>query len=405
MFVTLLAFVPITLTVGDGKTYARIEAALAAAHPGDRIEVYASASGYPRTAAKIDTPKLTIVGMTSEPVELDGTGYEYSGAGSVPRAIFQIDADGVTIRNFELCNAHNASYNGAGVRVNQGKNAVVERCDIHDCDMGIMSNGQTGDEHAAENQRYQDCSIHDNGALKDPGYNHNLYLGGTSATLLRCRIWGSLTGHNLKSRAHFNWVQNCVIRYSANRECDFVEAWDTERPGSNAVLLGNLIVKDPNCAGNRTTINFGREQGTRNGTLFLINNTIVTPFQSAVVALSSTGAKAVLTNNVIVNREQASPILATVSNGANLGDVSGSTNWFSSGYSTTGTALMGTHQGADRSAWPFEGPDYHVGSALTIKPSSAGYVVGPGLALPPAFPRYLGKDAWGPSAERFMGAG
>ncbi len=196
------------LTVGDNKTYARIEAALAAAAANDEIDVYASASGYAGTALLIKTPGIKIIGKNSR-ITLDGGDFVYSGSGSVPRAIIQVNADDVTIDNFELQNAHNGSYNGAGVRINAGSRVTIRNCDIHGNDMGIMSNGIEGNPRAASDQMIDHCEIHHNGNQADPGYNHNLYLGGTSVTVQFCSISHSLTGHNLKSRAHFTRVQYC----------------------------------------------------------------------------------------------------------------------------------------------------------------------------------------------------
>ena len=328
------------LAVGDGKPFASIEDALKSAKTNDEIDVYPSASGYKATAAMVRVPGLTIKGIGT-PVTIDGGNSDYTGRGAIPRAIFQIEsgADDVTIQNFELKGAHNGSYNGAGIRINAANRCTIRDCDIHGNDMGIMSNGQDGNSHAAEDQLIERCKIHENGNTAEPGYNHNLYLGGTSVTLRFCTISHSLTGHNLKSRAHFTLVEYCEIFAAANRELDFVESWDTRRPHSNAVLIGNLITKDPACKGNHGVINFGEEGGRRDGTLYLINNTVKTPFQSAVMDLSSATAHARLINNVIQNRSEAHPVLITVERGALLINVTGNTNALSAPYDITGTAL------------------------------------------------------------------
>jgi len=65
-------------------------------------------------------------------------------------------------------------------------------------------------------------------------------------TLSACEVHSSLTGHNVKSRAHFTRVEYCYIHDSANREFDLVDAKATPpSKGSDAVLLGNIIVKNP----------------------------------------------------------------------------------------------------------------------------------------------------------------
>jgi hypothetical protein len=336
----LLLVRPTTLAVGDEKPFARIEDAVKAAQAGDEIDVYPKAGGYPATAVMVRTPGLTIVGKTQK-IPLDGGDFEYSGVGSIPRAIFQIDpaGDGTTIENFELRGAHNKSYNGAGIRINQASKVTIKDCDIHANDMGIMSGGVDGNSHAAEDQLIDHCTIHGNGNLADPGYNHNLYLGGTSVTVQFCAIDHSLTGHNLKTRAHFTLVQYCVIAASANRELDFVDAWDTRRPNSNAVLIGNVIAKDPDCPGNKTVINFGQENGSRKGTIYLINNTIKTSFLSAIVDLTSPDVEARFVDNLIENTSQAHPLLVAVSKGATLDKVAGASNVISPAYDVAGTRI------------------------------------------------------------------
>ena len=149
-------------------------------------------------------------------------------------------------------------------------------------------------------------------------------------TLRACEVHSSLTGHNVKSRAHHNRVEYCYIHDSANREFDLVDAADTARPDSHAVLLGNIIVKDPNCGGNRGVIHFGQDGGKEHdGTLHLAFNTIVTPFISPVVDLSAPKAKAQLTGNLVwdAGRRQNGQQLVAVRAGASLNNASGKHNW------------------------------------------------------------------------------
>ncbi len=307
-----------TLDVGPGQPYARLEDALAKASAGDIILVYPKPNNapYEKTALLVKTPRLTIraaaernAGTPRESlVKLDGTGFNYSGAGSVPRAIAQFNpgSDGCTLESFDLANARNDSNNGAGVRINQANDITIRRCLIHHNDMGIMSNGQLA-QNSAANQLIEGCTIADNGSEKDPGYNHNLYLGGTSATVRACEIARAVTGHNLKSRAHFNWIEYNYIHDSANRELDLVdEKGNTDAPNSHTVLLGNFIIKDPRCPGNKAVIHFGQDgKHDHTGTLFLAFNTIVTPFASPAVDLSAPGATAAFYDNLISDRNGA----------------------------------------------------------------------------------------------------
>lgn len=344
-----------TLTVGTGRTYARIEDAYAAAAPGDTIAIYRTTGDvYVRPMLLVAKANLRFVGMEPAPVVLDGSGGNYSGAGSVPRAIIQANpgANGLVLENLELRGARNATFNGAGVRINQASGVTVRRCVIHGNDMGIMSNGDGASPTSAANQLIEYCQIYSNGNTSNPGFNHNLYLGGTSATVQFCAIHSSTTGHNFKSRAHYNLLRYNHIYDSANREVDLVDAWDTTRPHSHSVLLGNLIVKKLEMTGNRTVIHFGQDGGSaHNGTLFLIHNTIVTTYASPIVQLSSSQARADFVNNVIYNGVQSAPTLVT---GHSSGGVTGNHNWISRGYSLAGTSISPAtrYQGATVPAHP-----------------------------------------------------
>ncbi len=329
-----------TLKVGPKQRYRRIEDAVAKAAKGDTILVYPQAGNkpYEKPVVFIDKPGLTIsgvLGKNGERVKLSGKGFNYSGRGRIPRGIFQFSpgADGCTLENFELFGASSESHNGAGVRIAGANHVTIRNCEIRNNDMGIMSNGKLM--KGGINQVIEHCILHHNGNFKEAGYNHNLYLGGTSVTLRFCEVYSSLTGHNVKSRAHFNRIEYSYIHHSANREFDLVDSAETAAPKSHAVLIGNVIVKDPNCKGNRTVIHFGQDGGKQHdGTLYLIHNTIITPFVSPVVDLSASKTKAMFIGNLIDSggSKQNSQVLSKLRNGANAANVEGSTNWFSAGF-------------------------------------------------------------------------
>lgn len=334
--------------VGPGKQFTRIEDAVARAADGDVIRVFPLEGGrpYERTAVFVRQKRLTIRGMPAQPgqrVAIDGKGFDYSGRGSTPRAIFQFNAgtDDCVLENFELFGAKNQSHNGAGVRINQANNVVIRNCSIHDNDMGIMSNGD-GSLERGRNQLIEYCEIFRNGTTADPGRNHNLYLGGTSVVVRFCHIHGSTTGHNFKSRAHYNRVEYCYIHSSANREFDLVDAAETAQPGSHCVLLANVIVKDPKCAGNRAVIHFGQDGGREHdGTLHLYFNTIITPFIAPVVELSSPQTSAMFVGNLVADRggRQAGQVLASARAGAKIDRVAGAHNGLSGSFAAPGAAI------------------------------------------------------------------
>jgi hypothetical protein len=338
------------LEVGPGKAFARIEDANAKAQPGDVVLVYPLPGHrqYEKTAVFVRQKNLTFRGVPAEGkprVTINGHGFDYSGAGSTPRAIFQFNAgaDHCTLEGFELLGAHNSSHNGAGVRINQANHVTIRNCSIHGNDMGIMSNGD-GTLARGVDQRIERCAIFRNGDPAEPGQNHNLYLGGTSAMLRFCEVHHSLTGHNVKSRAHYTRVEYCYIHNSANREFDLVDAAETVRPDSDAVLLGCIIAKDPKFPGNHGVIHFGQDGGKgHNGTLYMAFDTILTPFISPTVDLSAPGAKARLAGGIFSSggMKQAGQKVASARNGANMQNVTGQSNWFCGDFSAAGTGLTG----------------------------------------------------------------
>jgi hypothetical protein len=365
-----------TLEVGPGRAFDRIEDAAARARPGDAVLVHPLPENrpYQRVAVLIRRPRIAFRAFRAKGghrVAVSGKGFDYSGRGRTPRAIFQFDrgADGCLLEGFELRDAHNGSQNGAGVRVNQANQVTVRDCEIHRNDMGMMSNSD-GTQATMVGLLIDGCVIHHNGSFEHPGYNHNLYLGGTSVTLRSCEVHSSLTGHNVKTRAHCVRVEYCLVHHSANREMDLVDAVDTTRPGSHAVLLGNVIVKDPDTRGNKAVIHFGQDGGKdHDGTVYLVHNTIVTPFISPVLDLSAPGARAKLTGNIVWDGGNAVPRqkLLETRGGARPERVAGSRNWLAWGFrerlERQPAAGLDRRQqvfGARGVRLPFAGPDYRL---------------------------------------------
>lgn len=336
-FAALLS--PSVFTVGDGKQYARIEDALSAAPPVSTIEVYPREEGYPKTAIRIDKKFITLVARGS--IKLEGTGFDYSGEGSKPRAIVQVESggEGANILGFEFVGAHNGSHNGAGIRVNGANKVRIENCNIHGNDMGIMSNGVPGDAHACEDLKVSGSKIHENGDFGEPGQNHNLYLGGTSVTLTDCDIFGALTGHNLKSRAHFLLVEHCQIHGGNNRQIDLVDAWDTERPFSNTVIFQSAVEMNPEAEGNHNCIHFGQEKGSRNGALYLIESKFTSPFATPLIVMDTPNGEISAQKCMFETGAGGPHPLVGVLHGALLSKMTGTANVISPKFDLAGTKI------------------------------------------------------------------
>lgn len=183
-------------------------------------------------------------------------------------------------------------------------------------------------------------------------------------TLRFCEIYNSLTGHNVKSRAHFTEVLYCYIHHSANRELDLVDSVDTERKNSHALLMGNIIIKDPECQGNRSVIHFGQDgKREHDGTIFLINNTITTPFISPVLTLSTKKARGNLINNFVCDggRKQGGQIVAAAQASGDARRVTGTHNWFDRGFTHSDKSSLSITQNTftQHISNPFKDPNSH----------------------------------------------
>ena len=294
--------------VGFEFEYGRIEDALAAANAGDTILVHQLPDGaaYEKVAVLVRKPGITIKASAnaSAPVKISGKGFDYSGVGPVPRAVFQFDpeAAGCILDGFEIFGARNASGNGAGVRINGANNVTVRNCEIHGCDMGVMSGGDLVAPHKRTgiNQMYERLNVHHNGSPLADGYSHNFYLGGWNATIRLCEVHHSVSGHNVKSRNAVILIEDSYIHDSANREIDIVDSQEPVYRDNDAHINRCLIIKDSNCAGNRAVIHFGQDMGgKRNGILYIDESAIVTPFIAPVVHLSSAGARTAISKTTL----------------------------------------------------------------------------------------------------------
>lgn len=349
------------LEVGPGRTYSTPNDAYAAAVAGDTIRVFPQASNAPYVQVRIQASKARIafvgVVQNGERVRLAGTGFTYSGAGSTPRAMFQFNpgTDDCVVENFEIYDCHNGSYNGAAVRINQANRITVRNCEIRNNDMGLMSNGDVGVQSGAD-QLVENCIVHDNGNTSDPGYNHNFYMGGTSVRIRGCNVYAATTGHNIKSRAHLTMVEGSYVHDSPNRELDLVDdATNTATSGSHALVSGCVIRKMDSCPGNRGTIHFGQDGGNaHNGTLYLVNCTILTQYVTAVVTLSAAGSGARFYNCLVSDplQTQTSGQVLIALGTASAANCGGSNLWVSRGFTVGGGVTLSSLSSGGAGQYP-----------------------------------------------------
>lgn len=185
------------LTVGSGKDYATISAAVTAATTGDWILV--DAGTYTNDYPDINGKDLRIRGVGGRPV-LVTTQDVPNGVG-----ILRSRGDATTIlENLEFRDAQVVDENGAGVRYESG-HLTVRDCVFDGCENGILANTDADGTVTLENCDFTDCGFGD-------GYTHGIYINGVSHLIVDgCYFYANKIGHHLKSRALQTTVRNCTF--------------------------------------------------------------------------------------------------------------------------------------------------------------------------------------------------
>ena len=269
------------LTVGSGKQFSTIAAAVSAAHNGDTIQVQAGT--YVNDYATIDK-NLTLQGVGGM-VKMVSTGLIPNGKGIL---IINTNATSydVTINNFEFSGAKVADHNGAGIR-HQGGDLVLNNCYFHDNEDGLLS-GNLGT-LTINNSEFAYNGYGD-------GQTHNLYVGKiANLTIDDSSFHDAKVGHEIKSRALSTTITNSRIydgptgtaSYSIDLPC-----------GGNAVIQNNVIEQGP-LSQNPHIIIYGEEGNLNPGTNFVISgNTILNDKPGSVYGMRNyTTATAKITNN------------------------------------------------------------------------------------------------------------
>lgn len=258
-----------TLTVGPGKQFATITAAVAAAQDGDTIEV--DAGVYQNEFFTIGQNNLTIKGMGGFAHLKWGSGdyldNQFNTHTLIPNAKGIIVAQGnnTTFQNLEFSGAAVFDVNGAGIRI-EGTNYTISNCYFHNNEQGILTGANTSSTIIIE------FSVFDSNGICPVSCSHNVYIGNIGRLIFRHnKSINAKDGHTLKSRANISEV---LYNFFSNKnstgsfECDFPD-------GGTVYFLGNILEKgDAN--NNVVSLEFASEsQSNPTQNLYVVNNTFM----------------------------------------------------------------------------------------------------------------------------------
>ncbi len=266
------------LTVGEGKQYATIAAAVAATGDGDTVLVDA---GTYTNDFFTNYHQITLQSVGGMAI-LKATEAPPNG-----KAIVTTDAS-ITIDGFGFTGASVSDLNGAGIRYEWG-DMVVRNCLFWDNQDGILA-AALGPGHIL----IQNSEFSHNGA--GDGYSHNIYVNGIESLVIEDSYFhDSVVGHEIKSRAHNTTLLNNRIQDNAGDG-----SYSIDLPnGGNALIQGNVIEKGAN-AQNYHSIHFGGEGPPYDGSNLTIDgNTLINDHAQGRLVLNHAGSPVTLSNNQI----------------------------------------------------------------------------------------------------------
>jgi hypothetical protein len=227
-----------TLTVGAGKTFSTLAAAIGASSGGDTILI--DAGTYTNDFAYIGHD-LTIQGVGGL-AKLQAVAQPPNG-----KAILTTNAN-VTIDHLEFTGTTVRDGNGAGIRY-EGGALVITRSWFHHNQNGILAASASGGTISIDHSEFNN-----NGA--GDGYTHNIYVNDIARlTITNSYFHAPVGGHEIKSRARETVVTNNRIQDGPATAGNY--AVDLPNGGA-AIISGNVIEKGAQ-AQNRTFVHLGGE--------------------------------------------------------------------------------------------------------------------------------------------------
>ena len=274
-----------TLTVGAGKAYTTIGAAVAAAQAGDTIMI--NAGTYTAQDLAL-TKNLTIESAGNGAVVVTDSGYVTKGlfiagtSGNTP----DITIEGLTFKAAKATAGNGG--NGAGIRYQNGNLTLINDTFMNNQE-GILATPFTADTGTII---VQGSTFNHNGAAN--GQEHNIYIGHIADFSINdSLVENAVVGHEIKTRAFNSEITNNVIMDGPTGTSSY--AIDVPN-GGNAIIQGNTIEQGPKSE-NPWTIAYGEEGALQPGSLTVAGNVILNDLSGGDGIWNDTSISAMITGN------------------------------------------------------------------------------------------------------------
>ena len=250
-----------TVTVGPGKQYATVSAAVAAASGGDEIDV--SAGTYTNDFSNITVP-LTLVAVGGR-VLLRATE-------DVPneKGIWVTSAD-VTATGFDFAGArttNEAGQNAAGIRY-QGGNLTLHACWFHNNQEGLLADAVPAGNIAIYNSEFGR-----NGDATGPGagYTHDIYVNQVASLYVESSWFhDARIGHDFKTRA----AETTIVNSRFTDLPTSTASYSIDAPNGGVVSITGSSIQQGQASQNPVIVSFGEEGNLWPSSSLTIASTLV----------------------------------------------------------------------------------------------------------------------------------
>ena len=268
-----------TLTVGSGKQYGTIAAAVAAARAGDTVAVSSGtyANDFATTHAAITLVSVGgLVTMTS------------TYATSPAKALLTATADAV-IDGFAFTNMHSADGAGSGVLVQGG--AVTIRNSLFTGNQ----NGVNATANAATTVTIQASEFARNG--NNDGFSANVQVGAIrSLSIADCYVHDAAGATEVRSRAVATAITTTRIEDNAG-----IGGYAIDLPAAGAVTLRGNTLEKGTASTVTAFVRYGSESQQAGSSLDVSGNTVVADRSGAVLLLNQSKVTASVASNASWN--------------------------------------------------------------------------------------------------------